>query len=131
MSYEPKLVVTGRVLSPCDGFKKRNPHLFPQAGGAGAGGLASPERKSDPVRALVTRPKVQRGGKGRLAVCVTIIALKRRFIDDDNIAAGAKALRDAIATSLGIDDADKRVRWQYGFAQTAGPDQTIVHITTK
>lgn len=131
MTHEPKLVVTGRVLTFGAAARKLNPHLFAQAGGPPPGGLAGPERKSDPLPSLGKRPKVQRGGKSRVVVCVTIIACRNREIDSDNLSSGAKCLRDCIATSLGIDDADKRIRWEYGFAQTSGPEQTIVRIAVK
>jgi hypothetical protein len=91
-----------------------------------SGGLAGPERKPDPLPPLVKRPKVQRSGKSRLVVIVTIIAFRNRFLDDDNIGAGAKSLRDCVATSLGVDDGDKRIKWEYGFVQSAGREQTLV-----
>ncbi len=37
-----------------------------------------------------------------------------RMYDDDNFVAGCKALRDAIAKWLGVDDGDARLRWHYG-----------------
>lgn len=94
-------------------------------------GLESPERKPDPVQALVPGKKVQRSRKRSVVVCVEIIAVLRKRTDDDNIHAGAKALRDCIAASLGVDDGDKRIRWSYGTCQTSGREQTIVRISVK
>ena len=91
--------------------------------------LESPERKPDPVQALVRREKVQRGRKGRVVAVVTILACRRRATDDDNITAGAKALRDAIATSLGVDDGDRRIRWECRAVQTEGQEHTLVKIS--
>lgn len=43
---------------------------------------------------------------------VTMTRLGRRFLDDDNLAGGFKAVRDQVAALLKIDDADPRVRWR-------------------
>jgi len=40
-------------------------------------------------------------------------------MDDDNLSGALKAVRDAVATWLGIDDRDPRVRWAY--EQRRGP----------
>ena len=46
---------------------------------------------------------------------VTITSFRQRTLTDatDSFAAGNKYLRDAIARSLGIDDADKFIEWKY------------------
>lgn len=41
-----------------------------------------------------------------------MIAMRKRVLDDDNLTGGFKALRDAIARSLGVDDGDNRIRWE-------------------
>lgn len=66
-----------------------------------------------------------------MVVCVTIIALRNRKIDDDNLSSGAKALRDSIALTLGIDDGSDRIRWEYGSVRTDGPEEIIVRIAEK
>ena len=48
-----------------------------------------------------------------LPCVVRLIRIAPRKLDDDNNAAGFKALRDGIAKRLGVDDADPRVRWEY------------------
>jgi hypothetical protein len=134
MTHEPKIVVTGRVLNPPESFKKRNPQLYAPATEADSGvsgGLRDAERKPNSLQALVKRQKVQRRRKGGVVVCVEIIALRNREVDTDNLTAGAKCLRDCVATSLGVDDADKRFRWSVGFCQTSGREQTIVRISVK
>lgn len=45
---------------------------------------------------------------------VRLVRIAPRALDDDNNIAGFKALRDGIAKRLGVDDADPRVRWEYG-----------------
>lgn len=96
------------------------------------GRVQNPERKPASLPALVTRPQIRRGGKGRVVLVVQIIALRHRYADDDNIGpAGAKSLRDAIARSIGVDDGDPRIKWEYGVMQTIGPEQTIVKISRR
>jgi hypothetical protein len=51
--------------------------------------------------------------KHPLPCVVTITRLSAGKLDDDNLQGAMKAIRDGIADRLGIDDADKRVRWQY------------------
>lgn len=49
-----------------------------------------------------------------LPCVVTLIRVGPRQLDGDNLQGGFKALRDGIAARLGVDDADPRVRWEYG-----------------
>ena len=72
--------------------------------------------------------RAQKRAKSR--VVVSIIGLRRRALDDDNFNGGCKALRDCIAASLGIDDGDKRLTWQYGQLQTRGREGYLVRIET-
>jgi hypothetical protein len=102
-------------------FIERNRHIL--------SGVESTERKPNPLPPLAKGPPVQRGRKSRLVAVVTILSFRRRELDDDNLTAGAKPLRDAIATSLGIDDGDKRIRWEVRGVKTEGPEHTIVKIT--
>lgn len=68
----------------------------------------------------------EKGGARR--VVVSFVCFRSRTCDDDNLQFGCKWLRDAIANSLGIDDGDKRFRWQYGQLQTNGPEGVAVTI---
>lgn len=96
-------------------------------GGLGAVGAVVGEPRAPD--ALEQSPRPQRQRKSRLAIIVTIIVCRRRLMDDDNSqAGGVKALRDAIAASLGIDDGDKRIRFQYAQAQTVGEQGCIAKI---
>lgn len=64
-----------------------------------------------------------------MAVIVTIIVCRHTLCDDDNSGmGGTKALRDAIARSLAIDDGDPRIRFAYEQAVAVGPEGTIVMI---
>ena len=56
---------------------------------------------------LVTR-------RAALPCIVTITRIGKRMMDDDNVRAACKNIRDGIAQRLGVDDADPRVTWRYG-----------------
>lgn len=48
-----------------------------------------------------------------LPCVVRLTRVGPRLLDTDNLAGGFKALRDGIATRLGVDDADPQVVWEY------------------
>lgn len=64
----------------------------------------------------------------KLPVDVTITRIAPRKLDDDNLAASAKNLRDGIADALGCKDHDPRVSWRYEQAKGL-PKQYAVRIT--
>lgn len=45
-------------------------------------------------------------------MAVTMVSVRRRRCDDDNLVAACKPLRDAIAATLGVDDGDPRIQWR-------------------
>lgn len=94
------------------------------------GAVQNQKRQSEPpVRALVPKAPRPKRGKGSVVVVVTLIRIGARELDDDNLRTGAKPLRDSIATSLGVDDADPRVKWEYGqVITTNGHAGTIVKV---
>lgn len=57
---------------------------------------------------------------------VTITRIGPRRLDDDNATGSAKAVRDAIAAVLGVDDGDDRVRWRV--EQARGPFGVLIAI---
>lgn len=68
------------------------------------------------------RARLLRGG--RLAVTITRLAPRR--LDDDNLAAACKAVRDGIADALGVDDRDPRIVWRPAqIARTGRPSVVI------
>lgn len=89
-------------------------------------GLSAAQRKQNDV----VKPSAGDADENRGArrVVVSFVCFRARACDDDNLQFGCKWLRDAIATSLGIDDGDKRFRWQYGQLQTNGPEGVSVTI---
>jgi hypothetical protein len=44
---------------------------------------------------------------------ITLTRIGRRLLDSDNLASGFKAIRDALAEWLGVDDGSDRLRWEY------------------
>jgi hypothetical protein len=48
-----------------------------------------------------------------VSITVTITRIGGRRLDTDNLAGGAKAIRDAVAHWVGIDDGDSRYRFVY------------------
>lgn len=47
-------------------------------------------------------------------VIVTMTRIAPRSLDDDNLRASLKAVRDGVADWLQVNDNDSRVRWEYG-----------------
>lgn len=92
------------------------------------GTVGDNQLQQDSRPSLVKASRTRKTRKGRLAFRITIIAVGPELLDDDNCATGSKALRDAIATSLGVDDGDGRIRFEYGSVYTAGQPGCIVHI---
>lgn len=101
---------------------RRNPHLYSVCP------FPSEVAQPDPAQAL------DRGGKKREAIKdgveyrVAIIALRKRLADADNNVASFKNVQDSIAATLGIDDGDPRIQWEYGQIQTNGEQGLLVKI---
>ena len=62
------------------------------------------------IIALILAP--HRRALPALPVVVTITRCSPGTMDDDNATASAKAVRDAVAEHLGVDDRDPRVTWR-------------------
>lgn len=95
-------------------------------------------KRTEPSGSLEQAPRTRKGSVRRLGqlvrgpganpvVVVTMLSCRRRLLDDDNLAAGFKPLRDAIAETLGIDDGDPRVRWEPRQIEST-KEETIVRI---
>lgn len=81
------------------------------------------------VQALVSRVQKPAGGTQGMGFRITCIAFRKRLLDaHDAVAYSFKPLTDAIAESIGLDDADPRLSWQYGQQQTKGSEGVIVII---
>ena len=105
---EFKAKVTGRELGFSAATRARNPHLF-----GSMGSLDTPQPEQNTRPALEQKPSRYRGSTRRLAVIVTIIRVGGKILDGDNLQGACKPLRDAIANTLGLDDGDSRIEWQY------------------
>jgi hypothetical protein len=86
--------------------------------------------KPPTIPALASSPHQHKRRQGSVAVIVTLIACVGRELDSDNLQGSLKPLRDAIAAELGLDDGDKRIRWQYGQIESRGQPGVIVKIET-
>jgi len=95
------------------------------------GAVPRPKPEPHPLPALDPKPKARASRKRRLAVIVTLISARHQLLDDDNLRGAFKGLRDAISRSIGLDDADKRLVWQYAQVQTTGAEGSLVTIETK
>jgi len=92
------------------------------------GGLDANGAKPPQVRALDAGVTKHKGGKGGVVCRVTCIAVRKRLLDPDSIAFTFKPLTDSIAKTLGVDDADPRIRWEYHQIKTEGQTGSIVKI---
>jgi len=103
-------------------IKRINPHLF-------VGGVEKRFTKRDVAAALdkAIQARPERTG----SVVVSLVSYRRKELDSDNLVGGLKPLRDAIANSIGIDDGDKRIRFEYGQIVTTGHEGTMVKIEAK
>lgn len=88
--------------------KKRNPHLFAVAG------LGSPEPQHREVQTLARSLPQQAERQESPRTCrVLIVRYGRKRLDDDNLVAAFKAVRDAIAENLGVDDGSEAITFDY------------------
>ena len=114
-----------------ESVKRLNPHLWPSAG---LGGLQAHELEPKPGSALEQGPSPAQGRRRRVAghggpvARVILVAYVHRALDGDNLAGGCKPLRDAIASWLGVDDADGTIAWEYGQVETRGREGIAVRI---
>ncbi len=58
---------------------------------------------------------------------VTLTRVAPRELDDDNLRAACKSVRDGVADWLGIDDGDTRIEWRYEQAK-GKPKEHAVRI---
>jgi hypothetical protein len=113
------LKVKGRELQCSEAVRKLNPHLS-------LGGLEKPFAQSDLACALECDSKARKAGPPRMVI--SLVSYRSRLLDSDNLQGGLKPLRDAIAESLGFDDGDSAVRWEYGQVETQAEQGTAVRI---
>lgn len=113
--------VSGRKLTFSNDTIKRNPDLFRVAERVDAG-----KREPNPVPALVKDAPAKQASGCR--VVVRIVSFTGRPLDSDNHQAGCKHLRDTIARTLGIDDGDERIKFEYAQVESLNQKGTLVLI---
>ena len=101
-----------------ESFKRLNPHLM--------GALSAPQPQRDRRRELAPADAPQKSRPR--SVVVSLVGFRRRALDDDNFVGACKHIRDAIAASLGLDDGDPCLRWEYSQHETRGADGVMVKI---
>jgi len=111
--------------NPSESVKKLNPHLF---SGSPVRAMETGQCERSQVRPLVNRVQKRQKGKGSVEIVVGLITARRRELDDDGNVAALKPLRDAIAETLGLDDADSRIRFEYGQIESRAKQGVIVKI---
>jgi hypothetical protein len=78
---------------------------------------------------LVAKPRRAHRRSRRAQVRVSIVSFRRRLLDDDNLTAGAKQIRDVIAEKLEADDAERGgIEFECEQVLTRGTEGTIVKI---
>ena len=113
--------VTGRKLTFSNALQRLNPDLFRVAGRVDAA-----KREPNPVTALGQDAPAKQASCCR--VVVRIVSFTRRAQDSDNHQAGCKHLRDTISRTLGIDDGDERIRFEYAQVESLNQKGTLVLI---
>jgi hypothetical protein len=68
-------------------------------------------------------------GLGHSVLRVELVQFRRRLLDPDAVAAATKPLVDAIADTLGVDDADPAVEWEWSQVRTSGEEGVLVKIS--
>ena len=120
----PQALTMNLPTNPSESFKRRNPDLY--AGSVAT--LQGAKREPDSSSSLDGGNQGLQECQGRVVVGI-VRCHKRKPYDDDNMVAGAKSLRDSIASSIGCDDGDPRISWEYHQVKTSGPEGTIVTIS--
>lgn len=111
--------------------------LFPNASrstiaaNSGSVGPVEAHRAERPtVQALVPRVQKPAGRPASVGVRIVLTQYRRRLLDGhDAVAYSCKPLTDAIAESLGVDDADPRLHWSYHQLKTDGHEGVVVLIS--
>ncbi len=59
---------------------------------------------------------------------VSLVAFRRNLLDRDAVSFQFKPLTDAVAATLGVDDDDPRVEWEWGQVKTDGEEGVVVKV---
>jgi hypothetical protein len=90
-------------------------------------GLPARNRKQTTIR---NRPRSDKLSKrGLPVIAISLVTFRPVAIDDDNNVGSLKTVRDAVAASLGVNDRDSRIRWEYGQVESRAGTGTLIKIT--
>jgi len=93
------------------------------------GAISDSEHQHDPAPALARGNKRGKVSGTGMAYRVSIISVRHRLLDRDNLIAGSKWLRDQIAATIGLDDSEgSGLEWEYSQILTKGAQGVIVRI---
>ncbi len=93
------------------------------------GAISNPERQRDTAPALDRGAQTITSRRRSVAIRVSITSVRKRLLDNDNLIAGSKWLRDQIAETLGLDDAEgSGLTFEYSQVLTQGTEGTVVRI---
>lgn len=109
--------------SEYDELIRRKPSLAPFLGG-----LQTHQPKPTAPQTLDSRQPERKEGSQGVGCRVLFTACRRKALDDDNNVGSLKNLRDAVAKTLGIDDGDKRIQWEYSQVITKGKEGVMVKV---
>lgn len=104
-----------------ESFKRLNPHLF-------VGSVEKPFTERNIAQALDSISEARKRCEKSLEIRVTLTSYRASLLDRDNLIGGLKPLRDAIAASIGLDDSDEIITWEYHQLKTDGCEGTAVRI---
>jgi hypothetical protein len=75
--------------------------------------VRSRRRKAQQQEADVMLLNALQGRKVKLPCLVKLTRVGPKLLDSDNLAGAFKAIRDALARRIGVDDGDPRITFQY------------------
>lgn len=107
-------------------IKALNPDLFGRRSPVARLPVTQPQHP--PAPALGRPGPGAQAGRQSSGFRVTLTSYRRRPLDRDNLVGGLKPLRDAIARTLGHDDSDEVIEWEYHQLKTSGAPGTAVRI---
>jgi hypothetical protein len=114
--------------SKSESFRRRNPQLYGKTSDSDLRAMETDQPKPTSPQALAGRtPKYKRRKTG-VAIVVSLTVHCHRELDSDNLQGACKPLRDAIASTLRLDDGDPCLRWEYTQIQTRGSEGVVVKI---
>lgn len=92
---------------------------------------ANNEAKRLTLAALGPRGEFRVPGPWRVTLAITVAAKGGRLADGDNLQSQLKAVRDAVAAWIGVDDGSADYEWVYPPARRSHTDSVGIEIETR